>query len=543
MSDDDAPTAEASGDGAAARHDGANERALPIPEWAPLTPPLATFLPSRVILGAAIIAVITVAAVGLALVGSDGDGDGRATLANAPCADELSAVGDSGNLAGPLLECLTPVLVFVETEYGSGSGVIVDGGFVVTNLHVIDPFTTADLTLAGGKKVEGVPVKGADPMTDVALLGPISDPATTATFGDHTVLEKGDELYLAGFPGEVDDEPEPTISKGILSRVRAVKEFGQTYLQTDAAIGGGQSGGALIDAGGSVVGISGLNFAENFALALASGDVQASIAAIRSGRAPDYRGFPEEPKSDSGSFTLEDEEDVEILVHHTTAEPQRITLTLTDDADPVVSVDNLDGTPIFTTREALEQAAELNDVPVDVLIEEVEQLPDFELGKPTSPGVFTFEIPEDTYATISIGTLDEDGAEIDYESSISLVHYEDVDQDTPIAVGDRVEGVVESLEDSDSYVVDLDEGEGIEIYAGSGPGDMGFIVQAPGQALADALFVDDSDAGLSGYDAKGTFTAEASGEHTIFVVTNDFITTGYVLKVSKPTERKSTKDG
>lgn len=121
-------------------------------------------------------------------------------------------------------------------------------------------------------------------------------------------VEQGVDVFLAGFPGESNVNPKPTISRGILSRRRQAREFGQTYLQTDAAIGGGQSGGALVDRSGRVIGLSGLSFAERFALALSAEDVEAALERIRSHESHRYRPFPTSGGVTEGSFRLADRE-------------------------------------------------------------------------------------------------------------------------------------------------------------------------------------------------------------------------------------------
>ena len=85
-----------------------------------------------------------------------------------------------------------------------------------------------------------------------ALLG-----APPLTLSDGEDLAIGSELYLVGYPAEMELFPQPTITSGILSRLREWERAGITYFQTDAAIAGGQSGGVLVDARANVIGISG----------------------------------------------------------------------------------------------------------------------------------------------------------------------------------------------------------------------------------------------------------------------------------------------
>ena len=91
---------------------------------------------------------------------------------------------------------------------------------------------------------------------DLAVLGPLETDKRPLPLADGEQLVPGSDLYLIGYPAEYDVAPEPTITGGLLSRVRYWGGYDLTLLQTDAAITGGQSGGALIDGRGRVVGVS-----------------------------------------------------------------------------------------------------------------------------------------------------------------------------------------------------------------------------------------------------------------------------------------------
>ena len=88
-------------------------------------------------------------------------------------------------------------------------------------------------------------------------FGPISTPQASTRR-----VRIGSDLFLIGYPAELEDFPQPTITRGILSRLREWESIGITYLQTDASIAGGQSGGVLVSQHGEVVGISGFAFSE-----------------------------------------------------------------------------------------------------------------------------------------------------------------------------------------------------------------------------------------------------------------------------------------
>ena len=459
---------------------------------------------------------------------SNGDGAGptdeqgtEEDITEEGCAEATGA--DGMTTPKDLLAAVNDSLAFVETPVAAGSGVLIEGGYVVTNLHVVDPLAAVSVTFQGGSLFEEVPVVGVDALADIAVLGPVEAQAPPLALSDHEGLERGDEVFLVGYPGEVDAEPEPAISRGILSRVRRLEGFEQTYLQTDAAIGAGQSGGALVDGRGCVIGISGLAFAEEFALALSAADVNAAVEAILDGGGSAYRPFPDGPVTTSGTLALEDPDDVRLLTLRTGEARETLRLSLTGE-QVAVQVTDLIGDPLLFNQEALELVAELEGVPMDQL----------GLGapdEPVAPGVYEVELPPESYIVILVGSRREGGAEVAFESSLDLVVYEDDDDDRPIEVGDRVEGILDGLELQDRYLLDLEEGDEVNIRVASPQGDMAFAVWARDQGPVDALVVDDSDGGLFGLDAEEVYRAEVSGTHVVEVVSLLQEASGYVIEV------------
>lgn len=423
-----------------------------------------------------------------------------------------------------LLAAVNDSLAFIETPVATGSGVLVEGGYVVTNLHVVDPLSEVSVVFHGESPLDGVPVVGVDALADIAVLGPVHAGGTPLALSDHEGLERGDELFLVGYPGEVDAEPEPAISRGILSRVRRLETFEQTYLQTDAAIGSGQSGGALIDGRGCVVGISGLAFAEEFALALSAADVNAAVEAILDGGGSTYRPFPDGPRVTSGTVTVDDPDDTALLTLRTGASRETLRLAL-DGERVAVQVMDLVGDPLLFNREALEIAAELEGVPA-------EQLGLGAPDEPVAPGAYEVELPRDSYVVVLLGTGQADGGEIAFESSLDVIVYEDDDDDRSLRVGDRIEGIIDGLELEDRYLVDLEEGEEVRIRVASPQGDMAFAIWPRDEGHLDAVFVDDSDGGLFGLDAEDVYRPEVSGTHVVQVVGFAGVASGYVIEVT-----------
>ncbi len=467
------------------------------------------------------------------VVGGCSNGDGAGPTDEQGTEEQITEEGCAGatgadGMTTPkdLLAAVNDSLAFVETPVAFGSGVLIEGGYVVTNLHVVDPLPEVSVTFHGGSVSEQVPVVGVDALADIAVLGPVETEAPPLGLSDHEGLERGDEVFLVGYPGEVDAEPEPAISRGILSRVRRLEAFEQTYLQTDAAIGAGQSGGALVDGRGCVIGISGLAFAEEFALALSAADVNAAVEAILDGGGSTYRPFPDGPVTTSGTLSLDDADDVSLLTLRTGSARETLRLSLTGE-QVAVQVMDLAGEPLLFNREALELAAELEGVPADQL-----GAPD----EPVAPGVYEVELPRQAYIVVLIGTQREDGADIAFESSLDLVVYEDDDDDRRLRVGDRVEGVIDGLELQDRYLLDLAEGDKVNIRVASPQGDMAFAVWPLDQGPADSFFVDDSDGGLFGLDAEDVYRAEVSGTHVVEVVSLLQEASGYVIEVGPSDE-------
>jgi hypothetical protein len=192
--------------------------------------------------------------------------------------------------AADIYALVSPALAFVETQIGSGSAVLIDRHTLVTNAHVVWPASHVTVTFPNGLTGE-VPVFGYDWMADLALL----DVRELTGLPDAAVLASsepgpGADVYLVGYPADDPGTASPAITAGIVSRTRTWPDGGITFIQSDALISGGQSGGALVDEEGHVVGISGLSVDDGFALALTTRDLITRLESIRSGADPDALG-------------------------------------------------------------------------------------------------------------------------------------------------------------------------------------------------------------------------------------------------------------
>lgn len=144
-------------------------------------------------------------------------------------------------------------------EQGSGSGIIIsEDGYIVTNQHVIDGATEVEVILNTGTNYTAK-IVGQDTKTDLAVLKiePKDEKITAATLGDSTTLQAGELAVAIGNPMGM--EFSGSVTAGIISAVnRTMTIENRTYnlIQTDAAINNGNSGGALINQYGEIIGIN-----------------------------------------------------------------------------------------------------------------------------------------------------------------------------------------------------------------------------------------------------------------------------------------------
>ncbi len=149
---------------------------------------------------------------------------------------------------------LEPTVVRVETSEGSGSGFIISRtGYVLTANHVVEGSSLVRITLMSGDKYDGI-VVGRDEHRDLAIVGIIADRSDfpAAVLGSSESIVISEEVvaigYALGLEGRV------TVSKGIVAAIRIVDEY--EYVQTDAAVNPGNSGGPLVNLKGEVIGIN-----------------------------------------------------------------------------------------------------------------------------------------------------------------------------------------------------------------------------------------------------------------------------------------------
>ena len=155
---------------------------------------------------------------------------------------------DDGNMARLLAAEFVP-------SADQGSGVVVDeSGYILTNRHVILDGAEIKVTLSDGRRVQAQ-VVGSDALTDLALLKVQAEGLMPIAWGDSERCRVGSPVWAVGSPFGLDR----TVTFGILSgkhrKVRASTQY-QDFMQSDVAVNPGNSGGPLVDARGTLVGIN-----------------------------------------------------------------------------------------------------------------------------------------------------------------------------------------------------------------------------------------------------------------------------------------------
>ena len=171
--------------------------------------------------------------------------------------DEQEALDAYSRAVIAVAERLAPSVANLRSSRGGGSGVVITGdGFLVTSAHVVERTRRVHASFVDGREVEAE-VIGSDPYSDLAVLRAHADDLQPAELGDATALRVG-QLVVAignpnGFAGSVTAGVVSALGRSLPTRAGRIVD---NVIQTDAALNPGNSGGALADGRGRVVGIN-----------------------------------------------------------------------------------------------------------------------------------------------------------------------------------------------------------------------------------------------------------------------------------------------
>ncbi len=405
--------------------------------------------------------------------------------------------------AAELYALTAPSIAWVSSTRSQGSAVVIEGNYLLTNLHVVWPDRAVTLVFPDRQRLDHVPVIATDPMSDLALLGPIEFDGETLAFRDPTDLAVGSRLFLVGYPGEVETFPVPTIVDGVLSRTRHWLAPGLTFLQTDAATAGGQSGGALIDSEGRLLGISGFKFTEaNYALVLSSGNIAPIVAKLKRGEPASILGkrdLPEYGGEFDAKIALASRWRTERFAFETTG------------GKPVRFNPNCDGEGKLRILNARDETHE-----ADAGVTQLE-------ATLSQGGVHFLEFQATSDRPLTC----------DLMSTIRLQPLDDPDDGRILEPGDAIAGSLDYFFDTDWYILELDEGIKVRVTADSLNVDTVVHVHCTACGAGHYAVDDDSGGGLFGNNSQVVYLSPQKGRYFVTVSQKTKSQGGYYLSVTK----------
>lgn len=405
---------------------------------------------------------------------------------------------------------------FISTPTSTGTGFLIDGNFIVTNMHIVWPYSEVDIIFPDGSIHQSVPLAQINRHSDLAILGPISTDLEPLNWSSEAGSSVGSDVYLVGYPGDTSGNPQPALIEALVSRFHISPEAEVSFIQLDASVAGGQSGSPLLNKVGEVIGVIGLSFTEaNYGLAAAASEVRALISSMVATATDDPfgdRNILNPVSLDIGTTLhskLDDEwgEIVYILDHPANTE---IDLNFTSESDLLITAVDAYGSSVAEVDNTL---AGTEYVRID---------PGYE-----SPIIVTPLLVETGAASIIM------------TSSHPIGLWVDPDERQFLNIGTTYVGGSDYFGDFDAFEIELEAGDVITANLFSVTID-GFIqIGQPGISSDNWAWDDDSGGGMFGLDPELVFRAEESGIYLI-VVSDAFLSAvgGYTLTVQEATARQ-----
>ena len=389
-----------------------------------------------------------------------------------------------------IYEALHQSVAHIQTPTGAGSGFLIEGGYVITNHHVIWPFEEARVVFPDGTDLTA-PVVAWDPMSDTAVLGPVDVDASPLQMQDGEGMRIGGELFLLGYPGELGPSPTLAIASGVLSGIREWSQPGITYFQTNAAVAGGQSGGVLVNRKGEVIGVSGLTFTEaQYALVASAADLEPIVQQLILGKDPwgvGNRSFLEDGPGLEFSATLRNHWDSAMFVL---------------DAGSAGVVEFEIDCPVPASFHLADQLG-------NVLLDVDNGLAGSQRGNlEVSPGGRYF---------LAVETALHSDIDFDINSSARVRPFRDPDDGRRLELGDPVAGSIDYPGDLDWYSMRLEEGDTVRIRVDSWLVDTTLHIDFAGSYANQVAYDDDSGSGLFKWNSEVVYRAPMTGEYLVAV--------------------------
>ena len=408
------------------------------------------------------------------------------------------------NLAADVYAQIAPSIVYIDTPAGSGSGIYIDGGYILTCAHVPWPFTNVRVVFPNSAEFD-VDVLNTDPLADMAVLGPVSASAPQLPLSSSSDLNIGDSVFIVGYPGEDDKYPQPALSQGLISRLRDWDSQNMMYIQTDATTTGGASGGALISDEGDIIGMLGFTYADVFGLGVSAADMSSRVQRLIAGEDVSGLGWRQLPLyggQTAQSVTLKHNWDSKVFIIN---EPEGTTVDIEASSDNDIALYLIDagGTSLAEADEGFSGTESLSA--------------DTEFDAP--------------YFLI-VRQFDDSQTNVKISSSCNLIPFNDIDDGMSVGAGQTITASIDCPGDWDYFALDLAAYQTVTITVDSIAIDAYVEVGSPDGIDEDNWSDDDSGGGLFGTNAQLEFTAPQSGRYYISVSdVYDEWSGGYILTV------------
>ncbi len=450
---------------------------------------------------------ITLACAALVVGACDSAGT---TRVNAPATTVPGAITTTAAVpdATGVFETVSPAIAFVETGIATGSGVLIERDLLLTAAHVVWPERDVRVVFPNGEYTDSAHVIGRDLMADLALVdvGNILNQPEPVSLGNGEVLPIGSTVYMVGYPAEPERNPQPTISEGILSRIREWRSQEWTFLQSDAAVVGGQSGGALVDEYGNVIGITNFQLATEYGISGSIADITDRITAMRTGTLDTDLGDRLPP-----NFGADETQWAEIAHYwdqavFTFEAPlfSEVEFRTKGDADTAIQLMTIDGFDVAYADDNLE-------------------------GGETAVGQVNLG---GTHLAVITSFSAEEASEL-VVGSVEMIPWEDPDDGTVLTKPGEIYGNLDFPGDVDWFWLELGRGQSVTVEVDTVTVDPAIYIDSLSNVSEFSLaFDDDSGGGPFGSNPRVVFTAKKADTYLV-MVTDDYRTGpgAYVLTV------------
>ena len=393
--------------------------------------------------------------------------------------------------AADLFAAISPAVAFVDTPLGTGSAVLIQDNYLLTNAHVVWPYAEVRVVFPDGSEHPAAPVAGWDLIADLALVGPVETQIEPLPLVDAGDLAVGSDVYLIGYPAEEEEFPQPTITTGILSRLRSWERIDYTFFQVDAAAIEGQSGGVMVTDTGDVVGLSTFIFS-GFGLAASIADALPRLNTILGhelGVTIGKRGLPQGEGQTEFEDTMRDFYD---LHRYLLQEPVGAEIEI-----------NIEGVGLPQVYARPLGGGEWQESVVR--------------GTDEKQATLSFTVESSDPYLIEVQQPSENRNSYLLTSSHPLLAYPDPDDRHVLAAGDAYLGATDVPDDTDVFELELKAGERVQIDVDSIGIDPWIRLRYESDSFEETVSDDDSGGGLFGASSRIVYEAPRDGAYILLV--------------------------